>query len=250
MKRSLVLLNVLLLAALVAGAMELRRRWLEARAREAEVLRVKPVAAAATPVAAPETPSRLQAMQYFEVAERFLFARDRNPQVVIEKKPEPPPKPMPNFPLVYGVMDIGMGPTVFMSYERDKQQGFRLGEKIGEFTLKAASQKEITFEWEGKPVTRTLDELRPKAEDAARSQEPSPALAANQRMNANVNDVPVAAPPKPPENVQPAPGQEIGMGRKGCIPGDSSPAGTVVDGYKKVSYQYAFGPVCYWEQAR
>jgi hypothetical protein len=98
-------------------------------------------------------------------------------------------------------------------------------------------------------VTKPIDELRPKPEDAPRQAE-APAVAANQRMNSNVNSVPVAPPPKIPENVKPAPGQDIGMGRRGCIPGDNSPAGTVADGYKKVSYQYAFGPICYWESAR
>ncbi|MFN9298506.1 MAG: hypothetical protein ACK6DZ_12465 [Acidobacteriota bacterium] len=249
MRRPLLMLNLVLLAGLVAGSMELRRRWLDRRGREAQVLRIQPLGVGPAPVAAPEPPGRLQPMQYFEVAERFLFARDRNPQVIVEKKPEPPPKPMPNFPLVYGVMDIGMGPTVFMSYDREKQQGYRLGDKVGEFTLKAANQKDITFEWEVKPVTKPIDELRPKPEDAPRQAE-APAVAANQRMNSNVNSVPVAPPPKIPENVKPAPGQDIGMGRRGCIPGDNSPAGTVADGYKKVSYQYAFGPICYWESAR
>ena len=70
-------------------------------------------------------------------------------------------------------------------------------------------------------------------------------------MNANVNNSPAPAPPvRPPENVRPAPGVDIGGGRKGCIAGDSSPTGTIVDGYKKVSYAYAFGPICYWESSR
>lgn len=247
MKRPILLLNLLLAAALITGAMELRRRWVEARTREVKVLAVTPVTAAATDAPPPAAPAgKLQSAQYFEVAERFLFARDRNPNVVIEKPPEPPPKVMPNFPGVYGVLDVGMGPTVYIAVNEKNQKGFRLGEKIGEFTLIAASQKDVTFEWEGKQVTKMLDELRPKPTENAEQAQP-----AMPRMNANVNnDVPAAAPVKPPENVRPAPGQDIGGGRKGCIAGDTSPAGTVVDGYKKVSYAYAFGPICYWEQSR
>jgi hypothetical protein len=255
MSRSIVFLNLLLLAGLVMGGMELRRRWKEARDREKVVLAVRPVSSSPTPPAAlalPTTPQKLQPAQYSEVADRFLFARDRNPIVVIEKKPEPPPKVMPDFPKVYGVMDVGFGPTVFISIGGEKQQGHKIGDKIGDFILRAATQKEVTFEWEGKQITKLIDELRPKVASSQEVASNGPGGAPEaQRMNANVNSVPVAAPPStPPKDVRPAPGQDIGMGRKGCIPGDNSPAGTVVDGYKKVSYAYAFGPICYWEQSR
>ncbi len=248
MKRSIILLNLVLLAALIAGALDLRRRWLEARAREAQLLAIKPLpalAGAPAPAAAPLVPQKLQPVQYFEVAERFLFSRDRNPTVVIEKPPPPPPKVMPNFPAVFGVMDIGMGPTVFMSADRGNQQGYKLGDKIGEFTLLAATQKEITFEWEGKPIIKSLDDLR------AKPQEPAAQQASTERMSSNVNNSPPPMPPpRIPENVRPAPGVDIGGGRRGCLPGDTSPAGTVADGHKKVSTNYAFGPICYWESTR
>lgn len=250
MNRSIILLNLALLAVLIAGGAEMRRRWVAAREREAMLLAIRPASPLqAAPVSAPiaVAPPRLQAGQYIELAEKFLFARDRNPNIIIEKVPEPPPKKMPNFPGVYGVMDLGMGPTVFMSFDRAQQQGYKLGEKIGEFTLKAANQKEITFEWEGKPLTRTMDELRPLLQDSAPQ-------AVAERMNSNLTPNAFGASPPPiqraPENVRPAPGPEIGSGRKGCVAGDSSPAGTVADGYKKVSYSYAFGPICYWESSR
>lgn len=247
MSRSILFLNFALLALLATGGLELRRRWLEARQHELDVLTLKPLPAIPAPAVAVSSgePAKVQAAQYFEVAEKFLFSRDRNPNVVIEAKAPPPPKVMPDFPGVYGVMDIGMGPTVFMSLGNAPQQGYKLGEKIGEFTLRAANQKEITFEWDGKNVTRPLDELRSKAKETLASAAPV------ERMNANVNHSVAELPrEKPPENVRPAPGNDIGGGRKGCLPGDSSPGGTVADGYKKVSYTYAFGPICYWESSR
>jgi len=253
MKRSIWLFNFVLLAALVAGSMELRRRWIEARERELSLLAVRPIAATLPSVPMPQPPApaaKLQPMQYFEVAERFLFARDRNPNVVIEKKPEPPPKVMPNFPSVYGVMDIGMGPTVFMSTNRTEQKGHKLGDKIGEFTLIAANQKEVTFEWDGKQIKKSLDELKAQSREPSEQASNAPPLAST-RMNSNVGPEPTPLPvQRPPENVRPAPGTDIGGGRKGCIAGDTSPAGTVADGYKKVSYAYAFGPICYWESSR
>ncbi len=248
MKRPILVLNVVLACALIAGSVELRRRWLEARRQETKVLAVQPVPAVTAESNASSTAQpqgKLQSAQYFEVAERFLFARDRNPTVIVEKKPEPPPKVMPNFPAVHGVMDVGMGPTIYISVENDRQQGFRLGDKISEFTLKAATQKDITFEWDGKAITKTLDELRPKTNEA---QQGPPQMASNSNNAAGF--APPPPPQKPPENVKPAPGVDIGNGRKGCISGDNSAAGTVVDGYKKVSYAYAFGPICYWEPTR
>lgn len=248
MSRSILLLNFLLLVALGAGALELRRRWIQSREREAQVLAFRPVPPPTLPVgsAVQTDPTKIQAAQYFEVAERFLFARDRNPNVVVEVKAPPPPKPMPNFPGVYGVMDLGMGPTVFMAIGTAAQQGYRLGEKIGEFKLVAANQKEVTFEWEDKTLTRPLDELR------VRPRENGSGGAQPERMSSNVNNnaIPEAPRPKVPDNVRPGPGIDIGGGRRGCLQGDNSPAGTVVDGLKKVSYSYAFGPICYWESAR
>ena len=244
MSRTIIFLNLILLVALGAGALELRRRWLQSREREAQALAFRPVPPSALPVgsAVQTDPSKIQAAQYVEVAERFLFARDRNPTVVIEIKAPPPPKPMPNFPVVYGVMDLGMGPTVFMANGAAPQQGYRIGDKIGEFTLRAANQKELTFEWDGKDITKSLDELRVRTASVS-----APA----ERMNSNVNNNAVAEAPRPkiPDNVRPTPGTDIGGGHKGCLPGDSSPTGTVADGYKKVSYTYAFGPICYWESA-
>ncbi len=247
MKRPIVFLNLILAASFAAGSFELRRRWLEARERESQLLALKPVSALAgdsIPVPPAGAPQKLQPLQYFEVAERFLFSRDRNPNVVIEKKPEPPPKVMPNFPSVFGVMDIGMGPTVFMAIGKNNQQGYKLGDQIGEFKLIAADPKDITFEWEGKSITKAIDDLRSKP------QEPSQ-QASNERTNAIPDAAPTSPPPpKMPENVRPAPGSEIGGGRRGCLSGDTSPSGTVADGYKKVSTSYAFGPICYWEPVR
>jgi hypothetical protein len=153
---------------------------------------------------------------------------------------------MPELPNVYGVMNLGAGPVVFMSTGTSPQQSYKVGDQIGEFRLAAASSKELTFVWEDKTVTRSLDELvaqsKPAPSVAQASAAPPPAPGRP--------DFTPAAPVKAPDNVKPAPGVDIGGERKGCLPGDSSPAGTVVDGYKKVSYSYAFGPICYWEPAR
>ncbi len=248
MNRKIVWINLVLLASLGWGAVELRRRWLEADRNANTTLRPGAgalPATAASPPPAPPAPA-LGVAQYFEVAERLLFAKDRNPMVVVEQKQEAPPKPMPDLPSVYGVMDLGMGPTVFMSLGAGGQQGYRVGDQVGDFKLTAASNKELTFEWEGKPIVRSLDDLVSASRKSSR-EAPMAAAAPPSSARPDFTPAPVV---KPPENVRPAPGTDIGMGRRGCVAGDSSPEGTVVDGYKKVSKQYAFGPICYWEEAR
>ena len=63
-----------------------------------------------------------------------------------------------------------------------------------------------------------------------------------------------AAPPKPTQNLTAngtaGPGVDTGAGLKGCVPGDKSPSGTVVDGYKKIVSQTPFGAGCQWEQVK
>jgi mannose-6-phosphate isomerase-like protein (cupin superfamily) len=44
------------------------------------------------------------------------------------------------------------------------------------------------------------------------------------------------------------PGADVGDGYRSCVPGDSSPAGTIADGYRKVMSTSPFGVSCGWEK--
>jgi hypothetical protein len=44
------------------------------------------------------------------------------------------------------------------------------------------------------------------------------------------------------------PGTGVGEGYRSCVPGDNSPSGTVVDGYRKVMTTSPFGVSCGWEK--
>ena len=46
------------------------------------------------------------------------------------------------------------------------------------------------------------------------------------------------------------PGQNVGQGYRGCVAGDNSPAGTIVDGYRKVMTTSPFGVSCGWEKVQ
>jgi mannose-6-phosphate isomerase-like protein (cupin superfamily) len=46
------------------------------------------------------------------------------------------------------------------------------------------------------------------------------------------------------------PGADLGLGYRGCVAGDNSPAGTIVDGYRKVMTTGPFGVSCGWEKVQ
>ena len=44
------------------------------------------------------------------------------------------------------------------------------------------------------------------------------------------------------------PGADVGQGYRSCVPGDNSPSGTIVDGYRKIMTASPFGVSCGWEK--
>lgn len=235
MNRRLLLLNVILVALTALCGWQLRREWTAARAREAAMLgkTVKPVPA--PPPGTAQPPAPLTPATYIEIAEKMLFSRDRNPVVVVETAPPPPPKPMPPLPVFHGAMNLGDGPIAIMSEKANTpHREFRAGGQIGEFKLVAISPREVLLDWEGKQVAQGIEQLKeaaPEAQQAAQTQR---------------TEAPAAAQPK----VQAGPGTDIGKGVRACVPNDSTPPGTVVDGLRKVVTDSPFGAVCRWEPVR
>jgi hypothetical protein len=238
LKSTLPLLTAALPVAIGAGVWRLPEAWVAARAREEAVLhrRVTPKSIAGAPAGPRIEP--VLATSYADIAEKMLFAKDRNPTVVVEVKPEPP-KPMPKLPALYGVMNLLDGTTAIMSEKPETRHvGVRPGEKIGEFTLVAVDRDEITFAWEGKEVTRKIDAMIDRAGPVP------PAPSGMQRSGQAV----VAVPPSQAQQARgdPAPGVEVAKGIRACQRGDTSPAGTVADGYKKLVTPTPFGDSCRW----
>jgi hypothetical protein len=240
--RRLWLLN-LLLAALAGGAIwQLRERWMAAEQRRLEIIQA-PSAAAAIAAPPAKTPAEdpVRAANYFEVAEKMLFSRDRNPAVIVEAPVE---KPMPPLPNAFGVMDLGSGPVAFLALKGEPQRGYRIGETVGDFKLIAADSSSLTLEWDGKPLKRTLDELRARGPEAAVAAavsarpDPEPNRTAPSTINATQN-------PGTPKF-----GADLGASSKYCDPEDTSPDGTVVDGYRKVLRKTPFSTTCTWEKVQ
>lgn len=236
------MLDLLLLALIFLVATTVRDRWHQAQAREQALLRQMVPVAPAPVIPALDGVKPATAAAYMEVAQQLLFSRDRNPNIILDPPaPPPPPKPWPAFPLAYGVMDLGSGPTIILIEKPGAQhRGYRPGDTIGEFKILALSNQDITFEWEGKQVVKRVEELvdkkareAPPAQTAAAPSNTPPAPAQPQATNLG----PVKA----------GPGVELSERSRACVPGDKSPAGTVQDGFRKVTNRTPFGESCRWE---
>ncbi len=249
MRKKLLLLNLLLTAMLAAAGVKIRDQWLESRRREAELLAIQVPPTPTPPVPVSELVQPMQAAGYLDVAAKMLFSKDRNPMVVVEA---PQPKPDPEMPVVHGVMDLGFGATVFMTEKAGGQQkGYKTGDKVGEYKLVKASRTDLEFEWDGKTFRKTVTELKAKP-----SMAPPPQQAAS---GAGTPATPVTQQPtnytvtseeKMKELQKPKAGAawiDTGGVNHACAPGDSAPAGTVTNGYRKVLKPSMFGQICFWE---
>ena len=242
MRRRLILLNLVLLALVAAAAWRLRVNWLAGRAEESRVLRtagksVEP------PASAPLRPPRTAvAAEYGDVAQQVLFASDRNPKVVVEVAPV---KPMPALPLAYGMMDMGSGPVVILSEKPGAaNRGYSPGEKVGSFVLAAIEGDEIVFDWEGQEVRRTLQDLRPQTSSPAQAAAGAQSGQVAASAKVAVQSVGALAP------AETGPGLELTGDLKSCQPNDTSPSGTVRDGFRKVVTKTPFGMSCHWEPVK
>jgi len=243
LKGRLLILNLILLALIVAAARQVRINWLEARAREATLMRMSLPATPPPQILIPPPPAPVPASRYIDIAAKELMSRDRNPTVVIE----PPPAPkMPPFPRFYGVMDFGEGPSIILAAASGGgQRSYRLGETIGEFKIAGLDPAGLTFEWNSKKVFAKFSELVDKSGPA----QPSNAAPTTSSTGAGA---PATSTVSAVTQITPSqagkPGADVGANTKACVPGDSAPAGTVSDGYRKVVVQTPFGSGCRWEQ--
>jgi hypothetical protein len=237
MKR-LILWNIILAACASAGIYELRRQWAETRGQEEAVILRKAKAPKVDAPIPPVKPAPFQAVVYNEVAQKTLFSKDRNPDLPPPAAPPapPPPPPMPALPHLYGVLGLPSGAVAIMSDRAGgAQQKVRVGGMIGEFKLAKLDTQRITLEWHDKTVEKSIDELL----DHSVPVEAAPGVAA-------AAPPPAAAPSGPPKL-----GIEIGPAGhsvRACLQTDGSPAGTVLDGYKKTIENTPFGAACRWQQ--
>jgi len=237
-KRRLWFLNIVLIALLALIVVRFRQMQHQLGDRAARNLHqvVKPVAMSPLPPIAALAPA--VAANYADVAIKMLFSRDRNPTVILDPVAPPPVKPMPPLPVAYGAMFFGE-PGIILALPNAKatQRLYRKGEAIGDFKLVNFDNTSIAFEWDGKVVERRLDQVMAKA-----SEVPAEPAAAN-------------APAAPTSTVASTtnasgPGATRIDGTRACVPGDKTPDGTIVDGFRKHEVRGPIATFCQWEPVK
>lgn len=238
-------LRILDLALLVAAGLlcwQLRREWIASHARDLALIH-STLAAARVPGLAPLMKvDPATAADFADVATEDLFVPDRNPNVIVDPPPPPPEKPQPPFPVAHGVMLWdGVPPTIVLSEKAGgPQKGYHPGDTIGEWKIVSVDKSYADFEWDGKNFKKRLDELIDRTPIATSS----PAVAASASPAAAKSTQTLSS------SSHSGPGQDSGGGIKACLPDDSSPDGSIVDGMKKVVNTTPFGTVCHWEPAK
>jgi hypothetical protein len=258
--RRLFYLNAILMLGIIAAAMELRSRWIEARNRE-EMMRLgklqplrgmmKPPIPGAKPVSA---------LDYTLVSAQMLFSRDRNPTIIVDPPAPPVVKPWPPLPKSYGLMFLGEKPRILLGTGPGNQKSYVAGEKIGEIEIVKFDNRTITFAWNDKTMEKRLEELvdnNPMGSGGQAGPPPggyggppaggaAPAGAGNSPRPAGLTVLGAGG-----STADTRIGQDTGLqGTKSCAPGDNSPAGTVLNGMKKVMVPGMFGSSCYWEPVK
>jgi len=244
MNRKLIALDLALVALLAWAGYGLRQMWLAAKARErAEFQRkIGPVPVAPlTPLAGAQA---VVPAKYKNIADKNLLFKDRNSDVQVDPPPPPPPEPpMPALPLFHGQMNIGDGPTAFMSVTATSPyEPIHPGETIGQFKLLSVNEKEIELEWHGKKVKKSVDEMLDNSTAAAPQQQ------ADAGVGRPVNAPPVSDQPKVVEGPKDEGQHFDNFGTASCQPGDTTPDGAVKNGYRKIHRQTPFGNICMWEK--
>jgi hypothetical protein len=241
LKPKLIALNLLLVAAVSATVWQARVRWQAAEAERKATLNVPIRAAMPGPVPAVPKPDSPPATKYADVAEKNLFSVDRNPAVIIDPPKPVEVKPMPHLPVVFGTMGLPSGIKAIMAEKPgEASRSVRAGDTIGEFKVLAIDTQKIRFEWDGKEIEKRIEDLvdRSNVQTAGARGPAAPPPSG-----------PAAPAPQPPQaqsNANPTMSVELTEGVRACKPGENSPAGTMLDGYKKTITMSPFGATCRW----
>lgn len=261
MSRKMIWLNVALvgLAALLAWQLRLRRQQAEAGERAVLLQRARQQAIFTPPQGPPTKP--VAPADYIDTAQKMLFSKDRNPNVIVEvpppAPPPPPPPKMPDLPYYYGQLHFGGPPVIELRAANGKdQKGYEAGDKIGDFTVVSFDRDTVTFEWNGEQIERKVADLQPKdapspqASQPQQPPQPPPQAASAAKSNGVIaigaSDSQESAASSIPSVV----GPDVGGGYYGCKAGDSTPSGTVVSGFLKTSSQGLMGQSCRWERVK
>lgn len=245
MNRRVLLLNLALFALAGALAWLLRLHWIEEKRHEREIFTRAAQKKAILPPPPVQPPKPISPAEYFDVAQRTLFSRDRNPNVIVEVKPPAPKPAVPPMPQYYGQLGLGE-PAIFLAVNGGVQKTYHAGDTLDKFKLVGFNHETITLEFNDETIEKKLDDLKPKDQppQPAQAAYSAPAAVAAQPSAKSLGAVSLG---DPASSVNSTIGADWGSGFRACVPGDTSPAGTIRDGYKKVISQTMMGQNCHWE---
>ena len=240
MNRKIIALNIVLVAVVAYAGYLLRNQVQAAKTRDL-AMKNAPVKPPAPPPLAPIPPQQpVLATTYKDVAIKTLFHPSRDPSVPVEAPPPPPPPPpLPALPKYFGTMNLIGEPIVLLAMGSGSSQGFKIGDQVGPFKLVDFNTVDITFEWNGQTVRRTLDQLQDRKLLASSDSGPSDG---GRSVNAPPPTAVVQEMPSPK-----GPGEKWANGSAPCQPNDSTPTGTIQNGLRKVEIGTPFGKACRWD---
>jgi len=240
MRKPIVLLNLLLLAAVLGMAAGIRAAWQRKHARYAAPAASSPaVTAAGLATGAQAAPALLDSS---EVVNRNLFTPDRNnvqPLVKKEKRQGPP------LPVVIGTMNLGSGMVALIIDPKQAASGsfkrVKTGDEVGGYKVIEIAAHKVVVEFEGEQTT--LDVYESAASLSAGGAGYSAPAPGSQVQTA------VAATGATAEGTAGAPG-EGGVIQSGgsLIAAPTMPEGVTIEGnYRVTRRMTAFGMMTYRE---
>lgn len=259
MKRKLLLLNLALLALLLAGGFEFHRRVEQARSRYG-ILQRFDAAKQAPPFPSPQAADRVRQAEYLPIVDRLLFYQDRNAIVEVEAPVEKVVE-RPALPVLSGVMNFGEGPIALMAdTPRAAPRPVEVGEKVGEYTFLGFSGDKLKLAWQGEQFEVSQDRLAAELDSSPRTTSRSATVSSNpsgtaaRRSAANRRQAirTETKAQQPPAETRKTLGGRYNIGpeiRSGVLradPKDTSPAGTEYEGYRKVVNPTPFGNQSWW----
>jgi len=132
------------------------------------------------------------------------------------------PKPLPPFPVAHEVtVRPGAAPSiVFSAKVGTEPHTYHVGDTVNGYVIAAINEKTVTLKWGNQKYEKRIADLEEKA--------PPPASTQTAQGAGN------------------GPGAQISSIERACVSGDTSPAGTVVDGYRKKISLTPMGKSCAW----
>jgi hypothetical protein len=239
MKKNLILINLVLLAVSVVLAQKLRSDWARFQI-ENNLAHLKPVKGATAP-GSPSADQPVGVTNYSTIVDKHLFAQDRNNIIPPEPPPEEHAKKLGPKPLLMGIMDLGEEQFAWMVSSDPKEdkdyRKVKVGESLGEYKLVEILDQKVRMNADGEDIEVRLNE---PSKVVARDTGPVATGPSDSHRVTSIGDAGTHSTTA---------GAPASAGSGHTRPEDV-PAGTIVNGRKKVVVPSPFGPMTSWVEVK